>query len=127
MAITIDNSALSLDRTVRIFDSFYSNQLVVPFNEFDMVNGYFLSVCTSTTVAKNFTYLFFLIAQKTNTPVFNLLAQISKGTHPDGISGLLQMNSLICYYLNGFKSKTSLYGISVIPQPNQNAARNVVQ
>jgi hypothetical protein len=127
MAITIDNSSLSLDRTVKIFDSFYSNKLVVPFSDFDMVNGYFLNVCTSNAAAKNFTYLFFLIAQQTNTPVFNLLAQISTGTNANGASGLLQMNSIICYYLNAFKAKTSLYGISVIPQPNQNAARNVVQ
>ncbi len=126
MAITIDNSALSVDRTVRIFDSFYSNQLVVPSNEFDMVNGYFLNVCTSTTVAKNFTYLFFLISQKTNIPVVTLLKAISTGSTATS-QGLLKMNSLICYYLNSFKSKTALYGISVIPQPNQNAARNVVQ
>jgi hypothetical protein len=126
MAITIDNSTVVLDRTVRIYDSFYSNQLVVSANEFDMVNGYFLNVCTSTAVAKNFTYLFFLISQQTNIPVINLLTAISKGTTPTE-QGLLKMNSLICYYLNGFKSKTSLYGIGVIPQPNQAAARNVVQ
>jgi hypothetical protein len=126
MAITIDNSALSLDRTVRIFDSFYSNQLVVSFNEFDMVNGYFLNVCTSTAVAKNFTYLFFLISQKTNIPVVTLLQAISTGSSATA-QGLLKMNSLICYYLNGFKSKTSLYGIGATPQPNQTAARNVVQ
>jgi hypothetical protein len=126
MAITIDNRSASLDQTVKIFDSFYSNQLVVPFNEFDMVNSYFLSVCSTTAIAKNFTYLFFLISQKTNIPVFNLLQAISTGSTSTK-QQLLKMNSLVCYYLNSFKAKTSLYGISVIPQPNQNAARNVVQ
>jgi hypothetical protein len=126
MAVTVNNSTLSLDQTVQIFDNFYNNQLVVPFSEFDMVNGYFNSVCTSSQVAQNFTYLIFLISQETNIPAVTLLKSISSGSTSTQ-QGLLQMQGLICYYLNSFKSKVSLYGISVIPQPNQNAARNVVQ
>jgi hypothetical protein len=38
----------------------------------------------------------------------------------------LQMNKQICYWLNSLKSKTSLYGVSVIPQPVVPVARNVV-
>jgi hypothetical protein len=30
------------------------------------------------------------------------------------------------YYLNNIKSKTALYGISVIPQPNENVQRNII-
>jgi len=37
------------------------------------------------------------------------------------------MNVFITYYLNTFKSKTALYGIGSIPQPNQFVARNVVR
>jgi|APCry1669189534_1035231.scaffolds.fasta_scaffold06530_2 hypothetical protein len=125
MAITVD-SVSQLDQTVRIFDSFYNNLLNVSFADYDMVYSYFSSVCGSDQVAQNYTYLFFLIAQNTGIPVFTLLAEVSKGKNAQGTTGLLQMNSIVCYYLNGFKAKTSLYGVSVPLQANQPAARNVV-
>jgi hypothetical protein len=36
------------------------------------------------------------------------------------------MNKVICYYLNSFKSKTALYGISSVPRPNESVQRNIV-
>jgi len=110
----------SMDQTVRIFDSFYSINLVVNANEYDIVHGYFLSVCASKNIAANFTDVLFRISQETQIPVLNLLDQI-KGTNK------MEMNQTIAYYLNSFKSKTSLYGIAVVPKSNQPVSRNIVQ
>lgn len=119
MARIIDNRN-SLDQTVRIYDSFYLTDLVVSPAEFDIVYGYFSNVCASSQIAANFTTVLFRIAQETNVNVLDLL-DLLKGT-PNKI----KMNEVICFYLNSFKSKTSLYGIGKIPKPNQPVARNVV-
>jgi hypothetical protein len=110
----------SLDQTVRIFDSFYAINLVVNANQYDIVHGYFLSVCESKNIANNFTAVLFRIAQETQISVLDLLDQI-KGTNK------MEMNQTIAYYLNSFKSKTSLYGIAVEPRSNQPVSRNIVQ
>jgi hypothetical protein len=110
----------SLDQTVRIFDSFYSINLVVNGDEYDIVHGYFLSVCESKNIAANFTAVLFRISQETQIPILDLLDQI-KGTSK------MEMNQTLAYYLNSFKSKTSLYGIAVVPKSNQPVSRNIVQ
>ena len=110
----------SLDKTIRIFDSFYAFDSVVNGDEFDVVRGYFRSVCGSFNIADNMTAVLFRISQETHIPVLDLLGYI-KGTTK------LEMNTVICYYLNSFKSKTSLYGVSAVPLANQPAARNIVQ
>jgi len=115
----LDNRT-SLDQTVRIFDSFYSFSLIVNGNAYDIVHGYFLSVCDTKNIANNFTAVLFRIAQETGINVLDLLDQI-KGTKK------MEMNQIIAYYLNSFKSKTTLYGISIIPKSNQPVARNIVQ
>jgi hypothetical protein len=109
-----------LDKTIRIFDSFYAVNLTVNGDEYDVVHGYFLSVCTTKTIADNFTAVFFRISQDTGISALDLLAQI-KGTDK------MTMNQVLAYYLNSFKSKTTLYGISIIPKPNQLVQRNIVQ
>jgi hypothetical protein len=47
----------------------------------------------------------------------------------EAINGLdrLNVDRVMAYYMNSFKSKTSMYGVSVVPVPNQNVARNIVQ
>jgi len=110
----------SLDQTVRIFDSFYAFNLVVNGNEYDIVRSYFVSICASTNIADNFTAVLFRISQDTGIPVLDLLNQI-KGTKT------IEMNQILAYYLNSFKSKTSLYGIATVPRPNTPVARNIVQ
>lgn len=110
----------SLDRTVRIFDSFYQTNLQVNPADYDIIYGYFSSVCKTKNIAQNFTTVLFRIATQTGVDALVLLDEI-KGNGPG-----LQMNQQICYWLNGLKSKTSLYGISVIPQPVIPVARNVV-
>lgn len=120
MAKIIDNRT-DLDKTVRIFDSFYATDLIVGAAQYDIVYGYFSNVCATKNVAQNFTAVLFRVAQETEIDVLTLLDQI-KGT-----STKLKMNQLMAYYLNSFKSKTSLYGISIIPKPNEPVQRNIVQ
>lgn len=119
MAINLDNSADSLDQTVRIFDNFYNFNLVVPSNQYDIVHSYFVETCDTKTIANNFTTFFFKIAQDTGIPATTLLESIKGQTK-------LDMNRTIAYYLNSFKSKAALYGISFVPQPNLPIARNIV-
>jgi len=120
MARIIDDRT-STDLTVKIFDDFYAFNMVVNCNEYDIVNGYFKTVCDTKAIAGNFTTFLFRISQETGIPVLDLLEQIQ------GTNSKLQMNQIISYYLNSFKSKTSLYGISTVPQSNQPVARNIVQ
>lgn len=117
---TIVDNRNSLDQTVKIYDNFYVQTLVVSAIEFDIVLGYFKSVCQTEKIAANFTTALFRISQDAEIPVMTLLDNI-KGT-----GNKLEMNKLITYYLNSFKSKTSLYGIAAVPKPNQPVARNVV-
>lgn len=109
-----------LDRTVRVFDAFYQTDLKLNASEYDIVHGYFTSVCESKNIADNFTTVLFRISTQTGVPVQQLLDEL-KGTN-----NALSMNKQICYWLNSLKSKTSLYGVSVIPQPVVPVARNVV-
>ncbi len=116
----IIDQRISVDGTVRIFDSFYSYNLVVNSSEYDVVRSYFIGVCQEGPIAENFTAFFFRISQETGIPVMELL---------EAIRGLdmLDMNRVLAYYMNSYKSKTSLYGVSVVPQANKNVTRNIVQ
>ncbi len=118
MAKIVD-SRNTIDQTIKIFDSFYAWNSIVNGNEFDIVNGYFTSIIPSKSIAGNFTAMLFRISQETGINVLELLGYI-KGTNK------LKMNQILAYYLNSFKSKTSLYGVGVIPQPNQPVSRNIV-
>jgi hypothetical protein len=94
--------------------------LVVGPDQYDIVHGYFLSICKTRQIADNFTAVMFRISQETGIPVLDLLEQI-KGTTT------MQMNQVMAYYLNSFKSRTSLYGISIVPKSNEPVQRNIVQ
>ena len=119
MAKIIDNR-MSLDQTIRIFDSFYAVNMTVSPDKFDIVYGYFSGVCDTKNIAANFTAFLFRIAQETEIDVLELLEQIQ------GTNNKLQMNKVLAYYLNTFKSKTSLYGVGAVLKPNLPVARNVV-
>jgi hypothetical protein len=110
----------SIDQTVLVFDSFYNIKINVNAAEYDIVYSYFKGVSDNATVAANFATFLFRIAQNGGFNVLDLLGSI-KGT-----GNKLQMNQAICYYLNTFKSKASLYGVGNIPNPNQAVQRNVV-
>ena len=114
------SSVRTADQTVRIFDNFYSTKLVVPASEYDIVLSFFKSTTKTTIVAENFTSLLFKIAQEGDYNVLSLL-EILKGTNNE-----LELNKVLCYYLNTFKLRASLYGIGIVPKPNQAALRNVV-
>ncbi len=118
MAKIIDSRA-SLDQTVKIFDDFYGFNLVINGGEYDVVHSYFVGVCSTKQIADNFTVYLFRISQETDIPVLTLLNYI-KGLEK------MEMNAVITYYLNTFKSKTTLYGFGVIPQPNYPVARNIL-
>lgn len=120
VARIIDNRS-SIDRTIRIFDSFYSTDVIVGADQFDIVYGYFSSVCATNSIAQNFTAVLFRAATETGLNVLDLLDELQ------GSGSKLQMNKKICFYLNSLKSKTSLYGISIVPRPNIPVARNIVQ
>lgn len=109
-----------LDNTVRIFDNFYSTALNVSATDWDVVYSYFKGTSNNAQIANNFASLLFRIAQEGNFNVIDLLATIK------GSNTKLQMNQVICYYLNTFRSRASLYGVGIIPKPNQSAQRNVV-
>lgn len=114
-------SITNVDQTVRIFDNFYTTSLRVNAADWDVVYSYFFGTSKSKETANNFASLLFRIAQEGNFNVLDLLATI-KGT-----STKLQTNQVICYYLNTFRTKASLYGVGIIPKPNETVQRNVVQ
>lgn len=120
MAKIVDLSN-GIDKTIRIFDQFYAFNAVVNADEFDIVNGYFLGVCGTKNIAANFTASLFRISQNTGIPVLDLLDNIK------GANNTLEMNKIICYFLNTLKSKTALYGVSQVPRPNQAVSRNILQ
>jgi len=117
MADTQYNSA---NQTVLIFDNFYNVKISVNAAEYDVVYSYFKGVSGNTNIAANFAAFLFRIAQDAGVNVLDLLESIK------GAGNKLQMNQAICYYLNTFKSKASLYGVGNIPNPNQAVQRNVV-
>lgn len=117
MATTQNNS---IDQTVLIFDSFYNVSITVNAAEYDVIYSYFKGVSDNSRIAANFSAFLFRIAQDGGFNVLDLLEVIK------GSNNKLQMNQAICYYLNTFKSKASLYGVGNIPNPNQAVQRNVV-
>ena len=119
MARIIDTRS-QLDQTIKIFDEFYSFNLVVNAGEYDLISSYFNGICDTKQIAGNFTVSLFRIAQETQIPVVQLLDYLKGKTK-------LEVNTVIAYYLNSFKSKSSLYGFGTLPQPNEAVARNIVQ
>jgi len=120
MARSVDEPKSQLDSTVKIFDQFYNFDLVVSADQYEIVYSYFFSINNSKNLSRNFATILFRIAMVTGQNVLDLLEFI-KGQDK------LETNSLLTYYINSIKSKTTLYGISAVPQPNQNVQRNIIQ
>lgn len=110
----------SVDKTVRIFDNFYTTQLVVNATDYDVVYSYFKGFTNNTKIAGNYTAIMFRIAQEGGYNIMSLM-DVIKGTE-----NTLQLNQVMAYYLNTFKTKNALYGIGIIPKPNEAVQRNVV-
>ena len=117
---TVNEINPKVDRTVRIFDSFYNFEESVPANEYDAVYAYFRSQFIETEAAKNFTTVLFMISSNNNIPVMSLLEEIKKLDSPS-------LTVTLAYYLNGMRSKSTLLGLNQIITPNIYAARNVLQ
>ena len=119
MAQIIDGPQSQLDTTVRVFDSFYNYEAAIDSNEYEIVNSYFKSVCGSANVADNFTTMLFRIVSITGQDAMTLLDNIQGTTK-------LETTAMMAYYLNSLQSKTTLYGVSVVPAPNETVQRNIV-
>jgi hypothetical protein len=119
MAQTIDSPRSDLDTSVKLFDSFYNYDMVVDATKYEIVRSYFKSINNSDTIAANFATMIFRIANITGNDALTILSFIQGKTK-------LEANAIMIYYLNNIKSKTALYGISVMPQPNHNVQRNIV-
>lgn len=120
MAQLIDAPQSNLDRTVRIFDQFYNFDLVINADQYEIVYSYFLSITNDASTARNFTSIMFRISNITGEDVFSLLDYMKNQTS-------LDPNAVLVYYLNSTKSKTTLFGLSNVPEPNPYVQRNVVQ
>jgi len=116
--VTVNNE---MDRTVKIFDEFYATDLVINASAYGIVLAYFKEQCSTISIAENFTAVFFRIAQEAGIEPMEFL-ELLKTNAQDKIS----LNKVFCYYLNTFKSKSSLYGVAVVPKPLEPVARNVV-
>jgi superfamily II helicase len=116
---TIDAPTSAMDATVKVFDSFYDYNMIVDSTKYEIVRSYFKSVTNSQDIAENFATMLFRIAGITGIEPLNVLTIIQGKSK-------MEANAIMIYYLNNLKSKTALYGISVVPQPNQNVQRNVV-
>jgi pyruvate/2-oxoacid:ferredoxin oxidoreductase alpha subunit len=116
---TVNAPNSKIDQTVKIFDTFYLFEAVVPAMEYDVINSYFRSVMGTTQAAANFTVTVFRIAQESHTPVMTIFDQIKGLDQP-------QLSLTLAYYLNGLQSLSTLLGIDAVATPNYYAARNVV-
>jgi len=114
------NNRTNIDRTVEIFDSFYNVKYIADATKYDIVYSFFYEINGNKKTSANFAAALFRIAQQTGIDVLELLNQLK------GAANTLDLNKTISYYLNLFKSKTSLYGVARVPTPNLTVARNVV-
>lgn len=108
-----------IDTSVRVFDTFNDFGIDVPVDQYDAVYSYLRSVFADPVAANNFTTAIFRIANETNTPALEVLAQIQ-----DEDSIRVTLN--IAYFLNGLRSPSTLLGINTTVTPNVWAARNVL-
>ena len=43
-----------------------------------------------------------------------------------GANNRIELDAAMAYYLNSIKSKTVMYGVGVVPAPNQQVQRNIL-
>ena len=118
---TLNEPNPKVDRTVRLFDQFYSFDVTVPVNEFDAVNSYFISLFKTKTAAQNFTTALFRISQDTGIPVLTLLQELQA----QGQGSTISVTQTLAYYLNINRSRATLLGVGQYLTPNLFVARNV--
>ena len=116
---TVNYTNPNKDLTVRLFDQFYSYEVDVPANEYDVVFSYFSSVMSSRQSAGNFTMSLFRVAQTTGIAALTLLKEFQ------GLNGV-NLSASLAYYLNSIRSRATLLGVGVAVVPNVYQARNVL-
>jgi hypothetical protein len=109
----------AVDLTVRVFDDFYNFAIEVDANTWDIVNSYMLSVFRTAEAAENFSTTLFRIADETEVPVLDILAELQ------GMD-TIQLTATLAYYLNGLRSPATLLGVNEPVTPNAFVARNVL-
>ncbi len=109
-----------VNQTVKILDNFYNDTITVDASRWEVVYSFFAGNSPNRETAETFSSLLFRIAREGEIDVMDLLASLK------GSNGRLEMNQIICFYLNSFRTKTALYGVGTIPAPNETAQRNVV-
>ena len=109
----------AVDLTVRVFDDFYNFAIEVDANTWDIVNSYMLSVFRTAEAAENFSTTLFRIANETEVPVLDILAELQ------GMD-TIQLTATLAYYLNGLRSSATLLGVNEPVTPNAYVARNVL-
>ena len=119
MALT-EVSVNTTDQTVKLFDNFYSSLLNINASEWEVIYSYFQEVTGNNETASQFASTLFRIAQESAVSVMTLFDYI-KGTDTK-----LKMNLQMAFYLNLIQSKTVLYGINVVPKPNESVQRNII-
>ena len=119
MALT-EVSVNTTDQTVKLFDNFYSSLLNINASEWEVIYSYFQEVTGNNETASQFASTLFRIAQESAVSVMTLFDYI-KGTDTK-----LKMNLQMAFYLNLIQSKTVLYGINVVPKPNEYVQRNII-
>ena len=117
---TVNYTNPNKDLTVRLFDQFYSYEVDVPANEYDVVFSYFSSVMTTRQAAGSFTMSLFRVAQNTGIPALTLLKEFQ------GQNGV-DLSASLAYYLNSIRSRATLLGVGSTVVPNFYQARNVLQ
>ena len=117
---TVNYTNPNKDLTVRLFDQFYSYEVDVPANEYDVVFSYFSSVMTTRQAAGNFTMSLFRVAQNTGISPLTLLKEFQ------GLNGV-ELSASLAYYLNSIRSRATLLGVGATVTPNFYQARNVVK
>ena len=110
------------DPTVQIFDKFYNTNTKVNSNEFDIVNSFFAGICATKEQADQFTAFLFRVSTESGIPAVDLIDEAKKFQNDS-----VKLNQFLIFYLNKFRPKTNLYGISSIPVPVFPVARNVVR
>lgn len=114
------SSTPNSDNTIQIFDNFYNVQMSIPVEQYNIVSAFFLGVCETEEIAQNFTAFLFKVAKLSGLDPLTIIDSLK------GSNNKLEIDQKFSYYLNSFKSKTSLYGVAVVPRPVQPIARNIV-
>ena len=120
---TVNTTNFNIDQTVRVYDQFYSFDVNVPADEYDIVYSFFLREMTTPRAAGNFTVSLFRVAEETQIPALTLL----QGFQGSGASNGINLNVSLAYYLNLIRDRSTLLGVGTPVTPNYYPSQAVLQ